>query len=256
MRVVANYAVGYDNVDLEAASRRGVIVTNTPDVLTDATADLTFALLLSLSRRMNEAETLLRDGKWTGWAPGLLLGLELSGATLGVLGAGRIGCAVMARAKAFGMKLTYASPRASAAAEALGAEKVSLDDLWKGSDVLSLHCPLREETRGIVSREAISVMKPSAILINTARGGCVDHQALADALSQGHLAGVGLDVFDNEPEVPQALLDSPRTILLPHIGSATHTARTKMAELCASGIATVLAGQVPTNALNPEVATK
>lgn len=252
LRVVANFAVGYDNVDVDAATKRGVIVTNTPDVLTNATADAAFALLLAAARRLGEAERLVRSGRWTGWAPGLLLGREFSGRTLGVIGAGRIGCAVLRRAAGFDMRLLYSGPRCSTQADALGAQYVSTDDLLRGSDFVSLHCPLNSETNHLINSDTLSRMKKTAVFVNTARGGCVDHEALADALEADALAGVGLDVFEEEPKVPKRLLMSERAVLVPHIASATWTARSQMAEICARAVHSVLTGTCPPTALNPE----
>ncbi len=252
LKVIANFAVGYDNVDVECATRRGIIVSNTPDVLTNATADFAFALLLAAARRLGEAERMLRAGQWRGWAPGLLLGTELAGKTLGVVGAGRIGRGLLRRAQGFGMQLRYSGPRAIQEAEALGAARLSLDDLFSQSDVVSLHCPLSESTRHLVNKERLQQMKPSALLINTARGGCVDHDALADALHAGALAGAGLDVFEDEPQVPARLLACERVVLAPHIASATHSARGQMAEICARAVKAVLSGECPQSAINPE----
>jgi glyoxylate reductase len=253
LKVVANFAVGYDNIDVERATERGILVSNTPDVLTNATADFAFALILAAARRLGEAERLLRAGQWKGWAPGLLLGAELSGRTLGVMGAGRIGRAVMTRALGFGMRLLYSGPREVPEADALGATRVDIDTLFSESDVLTLHCPLTEETRQVVNKRTLSLMKRSAVLVNTARGGCIDHDALADALEAEEIAGVGLDVFDNEPEVPARLLSCERAVLAPHIGSATESARGQMAEICARAVRAVLSGQCPPTAINPEV---
>lgn len=253
LKIVANFAVGYDNIDVERATERGIVVSNTPDVLTNATADFAFALILASARRLGEAERLLRAGQWQGWAPGLLLGCELSGQTLGVIGAGRIGCAVLRRAKGFDMRLLYSGPRLVPEAEALGAEHVAADVLFAESEVVSLHCPLTADTRQIVNERTLARMKKSAVLVNTARGACVDHEALADALESEALAGVGLDVFENEPEVPARLLACDRAVLAPHIGSATQNARGQMAEICAQSVRAVLSGQCPPNAINPEV---
>jgi glyoxylate reductase len=252
LKVVANFAVGYDNIDVARATELGIIVSNTPEVLTNATADFAFALILASARRLGEGERMLRAGQWQGWAPGLLLGSELCGATIGVVGAGRIGCAVLQRAQGFGMKLCYAGPRQVAAAEAMGATHLDVDKLFAQSDVVSLHCPLTDDTRHLVNRERLGKMKSSALLINTARGACVDHEALADALESGALAGAGLDVFEDEPQVPARLLACARAVLAPHMASATTSARGKMAEICARAIRDVLSGECPTTAINPE----
>ena len=244
LRLVANCAVGVDNVDLAACAARGVGVTNTPDVLTDATADLTMALLLAVTRRMKEGEALLREGAWTGWDPRQLLGTGLRGLTLGLVGAGRIGQAVGRRARAFGMGLRYTARQPRAAFEAdTGAVRVSLDDLLAGSDVVSLHVPSTGETRGLIGRAALARMKPGAFLINTARGDVVDEQALIDALESGHLGGVGLDVFAREPQVPPPLVRHPRAVVLPHLGSATVQTRRAMAGLAVKNVAALLEGK-------------
>lgn len=252
LKIIANFAVGYDNIDLAKATERGIVVSNTPDVLTNATADFAFALLLASARRLGEGERMLRAGTWQGWAPGLLLGQELSGSSLGVVGAGRIGCAVLQRARGFGMKLYYAGPRAVEGAELLGATRLEVDELFAQCDFVSLHCPLNEATRHLVNRDRLGKMRANAVLINTARGACVDHDALADALSSGALAGAGLDVFEDEPAVPPRLLACERAVLAPHIASATVTARGKMAEICALAVRDALAGQCPQTALNPQ----
>jgi glyoxylate reductase len=240
LRIVANHGVGLDNVDVPACTRRRVAVSNTPDVLTEDTADLTIALLLAVARRLGEAEAVLRSGAWTGWEPGQLLGTELGGRTLGIVGFGRIGRAVATRAAAFGMRVVHSRP-------------LPLDELLAASDVVSLHCPLTAETRDLIGRAELARMKPGAILLNTARGLLVDEEALADALESGHLGGAGLDVYRDEPKLSPRLLRAPRAVLLPHVGSATHRTRARMAELCARAVAGVLAGRRPPNVVNPEV---
>jgi glyoxylate reductase len=243
LRVVANYAVGVDNVDVTACARRGVAVTNTPDVLTDATADLTFALVLAVARRLGEAEALLRSGRWGAFQPGLLLGAELRGRTLGLVGAGRIARAVARRAEGFGMAIIYTSRRT----ELDGARRVTLDELLGAADIVSLHCPLTPETRGLIGAAQLRRMKRTAFLINTARGAICDEEAVATALADGSIAAAGLDVFVDEPRVTPALLAAPNAVLLPHIGSATLETRSRMAELCAHGVREVLAGRRPHN---------
>ncbi len=245
LRVVANHAVGVDNVALAAAAARGIVVTNTPDVLTEATADLTFALALAAARRLGEGERLVRSGGWRGWEPGQLLGADLWGRTIGLVGLGRIGRAVARRARGFDMRVCYAAPRDAVGDVAAWATRVPLDVLLAEADVVSLHCPLTDATRGLIGRRELALMKPSAIFVNTARGACVDEGALAEALAAGTIAGAGLDVFADEPRVPEALLAQDRAVLTPHIGSATHTARARMAELCARAVRAVLAGQRP-----------
>ena len=246
LRVIANYAVGYDNVDVAAATARGVVVANTPDVLTEATADFTWALLLACARRLGEGERLVRDGAWRGWTPTLLLGAELAGATLGIVGLGRIGRAVARRAAAFGMAVIAADTR-GVPGDVDGVRSCTLAELWARADVISLHCPLTPTTRGLIDAAALGRMRPGAIVINTARGGCVDEAALADALHAGRLGGAGLDVFAAEPAIHPRLLTAPRTILAPHLGSATTRARVAMAELCISAVRDVLAGREPAN---------
>ncbi|HEU5056381.1 MAG TPA: D-glycerate dehydrogenase [Kofleriaceae bacterium] len=250
LKVVANHAVGYDNVDVAAATGRGIVVTNTPDVLTDATADFTFALILAAARRLGEGEVLARSGAWTGWAPDQLLGQSIAGRTLGVVGFGRIGQAVARRAAGFAMKVLYTSPREAGAP---GARRVELAELLAESDVVTLHCPLTPATRHIIDAGALERMKPTAVLVNTARGPCVDEEALAAALERGTIAAAGLDVFENEPSIHPALLASRKVVLAPHLGSATLEARGGMARLCAEAVAAVLAGRRPAHPVNPEV---
>lgn len=247
LRIVANHAVGVDNVDLAACRARGVIVTNTPGVLADATADLTMALLLAVSRRVVEADRRARAGSWPGWAPTDLLGKRVTGATLGLVGLGATGQAVARRAKGFGMRLLYAAPRrATPALEAeLGARHVSLDALVAESDVVSLHCPLSDATRRLFDGPRIARMKRGAILLNTARGACVDADALADALASGHLFGAGLDVFEDAPRIPARLVREGRVVLTTHIGSADEPTRAAMGRLCVDAVLAVLAGEEP-----------
>ncbi len=249
LKVVANYAVGHDNIDLDAASARGVAVANTPDVLVEATADFTFALLLAAARRLGEGERLVRAGQWRGWAPDLLLGADVAGRTLGVIGLGRIGRAVARRAAGFAMPVVY---HRGAAAPGSAARAVELDELLATSDVVTVHCPLTPATRGLLDARALAAMRPGAILVTTARGPIVDEVALCDALERGHLGGAGLDVFDDEPRVSARLLAAPRAVLAPHLGSATTTARTRMAELCITAVRDVLAGRRPPNLVNAE----
>jgi glyoxylate reductase len=244
LRLVANCAVGVDNVDLAACAARGVAVTNTPDVLTDATADLTLALLLAVTRRMKEGEALLRAGTWTGWDPRQLLGTGLRGLRLGLVGAGRIGQAVGLRARAFGMELCYTERQARPAFEAeTGAVRLALDELLARSDVVSLHVPSTAETRAMIGRAELARMKEGAFLINTARGDVVDEPALVEALEAGRLGGVGLDVFAREPHVPPALVRHPRAVVLPHLGSATVQTRRAMAGLAVDNVKALLEGR-------------
>jgi glyoxylate reductase len=253
LRVVANCAVGIDNIDLAAATAAGVCVTNTPDVLTEATAELAFALLIAVARRLGEGERLVRSGAWAGWALDQLIGVGLLGKTLGIVGFGRIGQALARRAHGFGMRILYADPvegSAAPAVSAVPAQRVSIDELFATADAISLHCPLVPETRHLVNAQRLEVMKPTAILVNTARGGCVDEAALADALTRRQLFGAGLDVYAREPEIDSRLLAAPGVVLAPHIGSATTEARTAMAQLCADAVIAALRGHRPPNLVN------
>jgi glyoxylate reductase len=246
LRVVANCAVGVDNVDLAACAARGVIVTNTPDVLTQATADLTWALLLAVTRRLKEGQRLIEEGRWGGWDPRQLLGLELYGGTLGIVGAGRIGRAVGRRAPPFGLRVCYADPAPRRDFELeTGALRLPLDQLLARSDVVTLHAPTTPETRNLIGARELQLMKPGAFLVNTARGDLVDEDAVIAALETGRLGGVGLDVFRREPQVPEALVRHPRAIVLPHLGSATARTRRGMAGLAVRNAKAVLAGGQP-----------
>lgn len=253
LRVVANYAVGFDNVDVAACTRRGVAVANTPDVLTEATADLTFALLLAAARRLGEGERLVRAGAWTGWEPGQLLGVDVWGRTLGIVGLGRIGAAVARRGRGFGMPVVYSGSRPRPDGEAMGARFVPLAELLARADFVSIHCPLTAATRHLIDGAALAQMKPTAILVNTARGPIVDEAALAAALAAGTIAGAGIDVYEREPAIDPALVACDRAVLAPHLGSATTDARRRMGELCASAVRSVLAGERPENLVNGDV---
>jgi len=246
LEVVADYAVGYDNVDLLAAAERGVVVTHTPDVLTEATADLTWALILAVARRIREGDALARSGAWDGWSPSQLLGLELAGATLAILGLGRIGEAVARRGRAFGMQIVYwsRSPRPELEWE-LGARRAGLEEALGSADVVSVHLPLTDETRHLIDARRLALFKRGAILVNAARGPIVDEDALADALEEGRLMGAGLDVHEREPAVHPRLAASGRTVLLPHLGSATVATRDRMAERVAQNLVAVLRGSPP-----------
>jgi glyoxylate reductase len=247
LRIVANYAVGYDNVDLAATGRRGILVTNTPDVLTNATADMAMALLLAAARRLGEGGELARSGAWHGWEPEQLPGLDLDGAQLGIVGLGRIGQAVAQRARGFGLRIVYAQPRRARAdvESRCDARWLPVDELFATSDLVTLHCPATPETRRLVDARRIELMKPRAVLVNTARGAIVDEPALAEAVARGRLMAVGLDVFADEPRIHPLLVSSPRAILMPHLGSSTVGARRKMAEVAAQSIADALAGRRP-----------
>jgi glyoxylate reductase len=246
LKVLAQCAVGYDNIDLEAAARRGIVVTNTPDVLTESTADLTWALILAVARRLKEGQELVARGAWKGWGPTQLLGLELKGAVLGIVGAGRIGQAVARRAVGFGMNILYTDQERRLELEsATGASPRDLPDLLAASDVVAVHVPSTPSTRGLFNRERFSQMKPGALFINTARGDLVDETALLAALDEGRLGGAGLDVFTREPDVPPELANHPKVFALPHIGSATTHTRRGMAELAVRNARAVLAGNDP-----------
>ncbi|MGH7477054.1 MAG: 2-hydroxyacid dehydrogenase [Longimicrobiales bacterium] len=229
LRVIANYGAGHDNVDVVAARRRGIAVSNTPDVLTEATAELTWALILATARRLGEGERLVRAGEWHGWAPRQLLGMSLAGKTLGIVGAGRIGSEVARRAGAFGMRVAYWSRSRAAGLERDGrALFLELHELLASCDVVSVHLALTPATEGLLDAQAIARMKPHAILINTSRGRIIDEAALAAALERGAIRGAGLDVYSNEPTVPSRLLQLDNVVLLPHLGSATEEARMGM----------------------------
>jgi glyoxylate reductase len=240
LRVVADYAVGIDNVDVEACRRRGVVVSNTPDVLTDATAELTIALILALLRRVAEGDRLIRRGERWIWAPNLMLGRGLASLTLGLVGYGRIGRAVERLAVAHGMRVIHTS-RSSG---------MPLDELLATADVVSLHLPLSDETRHLIDAAALARMKPGAVLVNTSRGPIVDEAALAAALAEGRIAGAALDVFEHEPEVHPSLLGLENVVLVPHVGSATLETREAMGMLCVDALrAVLLEGRVPANAV-------
>lgn len=246
LRIVANVAVGYNNVDVVAAEMRQVIVTNTPDVLTEATADLTWALLLACARRLLEGVALVRSGQWTGWHPEQLLGLQLGGKTLGLLGAGRIGQAVGRRALAFGLRVIYSTRHPKPEFEAAtGAVRVELSRLWRESDILSLHVPAVPMLKGVINQETLAQMKPGAMLLNTSRGDLLREEAVAIALEEGRLGAAGLDVYVDEPAIHPRLLAAPRTVLLPHIGSATRETRAQMAAVALENVQAVLRGAPP-----------
>ena len=247
LQVVANVAVGYDNIDVPACTERGVVPTNTPGVLTEATADIAFGLILMATRRLGEGERLIRSGQDWKWGMFFLLGSSLQGKTLGVVGMGAIGQATARRAKAFGMEIVYRSRSEidpGFAAE-LGARRVDLDELLSVSDVVSLHCPYGHATHHLIGAEQLAAMKDSAYLVNTARGPIVDEAALASALREGRIAGAGMDVFEHEPQVHPELLELDNVVLVPHLGSATGETRTALAVLAAENVLAVLAGERP-----------
>ncbi len=253
LKVVANVAVGYDNIDVAAATERGVLVTNTPGVLTDATADLAMALILMVTRRLGEGERVVRAGEKWSWSMFFLLGRGLAGKTLGVIGLGAIGQAVARRALAFGMRVAYANPRRAPVAieEQLGAaQHLPLDELLAVADAVSVHCPLTPETRHLIDSERLELMRPEAYLVNTARGPIVDEAALVEALKRGAIAGAALDVFEHEPDVHPGLLELENVVLVPHLGSATVETRTAMGVLAARNAIAVLNGERPLTPLN------
>lgn len=248
LRVVANFAVGFDNVDLDACRARGIAVTNTPDVLTNATAELALALTLAAARLLSDTERELRAGEWSGWDPAAHLGLELSGCTVGILGLGRIGTRYAELLAGFGVDLLHTSRSPKPQADrALGASGVDLDELLARSDVISLHAPATPETHHVIGPDALGRMKASAVLVNTSRGPLVDLEALSKALAEGRIGAAGLDVFEGEPDLPESILAAPRTVLTPHIGSATGKARDGMARAAALNAIAVLEGREPPN---------
>jgi glyoxylate reductase len=246
LKVVANMAVGYDNIDVRAARERGVVVTNTPGVLDETTADVAFMLMLAAARRLGEGERLLRAGKWEWWGPKQLRGLDVWGKKLGILGLGRIGQAVARRARGFGMEILYHSrSRKEDAEKELGARYLELRGLLSESDFISVHTPLTDETRHLIGKEELERMKSGAVLVNTSRGPVVDEGALADALGNGRIFAAGLDVYEEEPRVDPKLLGLENVVLAPHIGSASIETRDKMATLAAENLRAVLRGEQP-----------
>ncbi len=253
LKGIANYAVGFDNIDIDAATKRGIPVSNTPGVLTDATADLTIALIFAVARRIVEAETFLRDGTWSGWGPMQFLGADVSGETLGIIGMGKIGYAVAKRASGLGMKIVYYDTKRNEAAESeLDAEMMTIPSLLSSADFVTLHIPLFEKTRHLIGKAEFEMMKQTAFLINTSRGPVVDEVALATALKEGEISGAGLDVYEFEPEVTEELLALKNVVLLPHIGSATTKTRSKMAVMAAENLVAMLKGGEIPNLVNPD----
>ena len=253
VKVFANYAVGFDNIDTAAATERGILVTNTPGVLTETTADMAWSLMMSAGRRIAEADRFTRAGKFVGWGPMLLLGVDIYGATLGIVGPGRIGAAVAKRAVGFNMKVLYAGPSPQPEFEQIGAEATDLDDLLRRSDFVSLHVPLTPSTRHLIGAREFDLMKDSAVLINTARGPVVDEKALIEALTSHRIAAAGLDVYENEPALATGLAEVENVVLAPHIASASIATRTKMSTMAARNLLAGLEGKRPENLVNPAV---
>ncbi len=259
LKVIVQYAVGYDNIDVKFATKKGIIVTNTPGVLTETTADLTWALIMATSRRINEADRYVREGHWkVAWSPELLLGSDVYGATLGIIGMGRIGRAVAKRAQGFNMKILYTSrsinERDTELRQQFGADHVDLVTLLRKSDIVTLHIPLTSDTRHLIGKAELAMMKQGSILINTSRGQVIDEDALYQALMIKHLAAAGLDVFTEEPiSLDSPLLQLENVVLAPHIGSASTYTRSTMAKMCAENLRAALAGAKPPNIVNPEV---
>lgn len=253
LKVVSNMAVGYNNIDIEAATKKGIMVTNTPGVLTETTADLTFALLMATARRIVESSDYIRDGKWRTWSPMLLAGQDVYGTTLGIIGLGRIGEALVKRAKGFDMNVLYYSRnRKQEVEERCGIVYAEMGELLAKSDFICVMTPYTKDTHYLIGQRELSMMKKSAILINTARGGIVDEQALYQALKENRIWGAGLDVFENEPISPDhPLLNLPNVVSIPHIGSASIKTRIRMAHLAADNLIQVLKGETPKHPVNP-----
>lgn len=254
LKIIANYAAGFNNIDIAAATAKNIAVTNTPGVLTDATADLTWALIMAISKRIVESDIFTREGNFTGWEPMLFLGAEISGKTLGIIGAGKIGTAVAKRGAGFNMNILYTSRNKNKTIESeLNGLKVKLNELLLNSDYISLHVPLMDKTFHLIDKQEFLQMKKSAYIINTSRGPVMNESALVEALRNNQIAGAGLDVYENEPEIHADLMKLKNVVLLPHIGSATLETRAKMAIMSATNIITYFQGVKPPNILNPEV---
>ena len=255
LRIIANYAVGYNNIDIKGATQRKILVTNTPGVLTETTADLAWALLMAAARRISESERYLRAGKWESWGPQLFLGVDVHGATLGIFGMGRIGQAVARRARGFEMRVLYhdIQPVDLVLEQQLNATFVDKPTLLAESDFISIHCPLLPETSHAFGAAEFNAMKPSACIINTSRGPVIDEAALAQALKSGRIFAAALDVYEDEPNVHPDLLGCENAVLIPHLGSATRATRAKMAEMAATNIVAYFQGRTPPNCVNPEV---
>ncbi len=255
LKMIAQFGVGYNNIDVTAATRRGIPVSNTPGVLTDATAELAFALILGISRRLVEGDRMTREGRFRYWAPMLFLGREVTGKTLGVIGMGKIGKAVAQRAKCFRMPILYHNRSRMSRSEEkeLMAKYVDMKTLLSQSDFISLHVPLSDQTRHLVGSKELSLMKPTAYLINTSRGPVVDEKALLQALKKKKIGGAGLDVYENEPALTPGLAELDNVILLPHVGSGTLETRFRMAKMAVENLIAGLSGKVPPNLVNPDI---
>jgi glyoxylate reductase len=253
LKVVANFGVGFNNIDVAAATARKIPVTNTPGVLTDSTADMTFALLLAVARRLGEGERIVRAQQWQGWQPLQLLGSDVSGATLGILGFGRIGQAVARRAKAFGMRVIYWNRSAVTETPESDATRMSFEDTLRQSDFVSLHVAYNSETHHLLDEPQFALMKPTAFVINTSRGAVINEAALVRALQTKRIAGAALDVFEREPQLAPGLADMENVVLAPHLGSATIGTRTKMGMIAVDNLLAVCEGRRPPNCVNPEV---
>ncbi len=259
LKAIAQYAVGFDNIDVEFATSRGIVVTNTPGVLTETTADLAWALIMAASRGIPQADRYVKDGKWkVGWGPMMLLGNDIYGATLGVIGMGRIGSAVAHRAKGFSMKILYTDPfeneTTKSVEKEIGATRTDLETLLREADIVTIHVPLNPETRGMIDEKELDIMKPGAVLVNTSRGAVINEFALANALRSGHLRSAGLDVFIEEPlPADSSLLKLQNVVLTPHIASASFATRARMATMCAENLIAALKRERPPNVVNPEV---
>ena len=258
LKMIAQFGVGYNNIDVKAATARGILVSNTPGVLTDATAELAFALILSISRRLVECDKITREGRFRYWAPMLFLGREVTGKTLGVIGMGKIGKAVAQRARCFNMPILYhnRSRMSKSEEKELMAKYVDMKTLLSQADFITLHVPLTDQTRHLIGSQELSLMKPTAYLINTSRGPVVDEQALLETLRNGRIGGAGLDVYENEPALTPGLVELDNVILLPHVGSGTLETRFRMANMAAENLIAGLSGKVPPNLVNPEVLPK
>jgi len=252
LKIIANWGVGYNNIDADYAAEKGIMVTNTPDVLTETTADMGWAILMAVARRVVESDKYVRAGEFYGFKPFNMLGSDVWGKTIGIIGLGRIGQAVARRAKGFGMKILYydLQPARPEIVQELGAQFMDIDALVAESDFVSLHCPLTDETRHIIDARRLSMMKPTAFLVNIARGPVVDEQALLEALVEKKIAGAALDVFEKEPEVTPGLMELPNVVLTPHIGSGTWETRTNMAHVSVRNILAALNGEMPPNLVN------